>query len=43
MTAHPVLHDTFAIKRTSPTLVSRVFAAFPTKEAKEALGNNLTV
>ena len=39
MTAHPVIHDTFVIERTYLTPVSRVFAAFTTKEAKEAWGD----
>lgn len=36
MTEQPVIHDTFVIKRTYPTSVSRVFAAFTTKEATDA-------
>jgi uncharacterized protein YndB with AHSA1/START domain len=39
MTDHPVIHDTFVIKRTYPTPVSRVFAAFTTREAKDAWGD----
>jgi len=39
MTKQPVIHDTFVIERTYPTPVSRVFAAFTTKEAKEAWGD----
>jgi uncharacterized protein YndB with AHSA1/START domain len=39
MTEQPVIHDTFVIERTYPTPVSRVFAAFTTKEAKEAWGD----
>jgi uncharacterized protein YndB with AHSA1/START domain len=39
MTAQPVIHDTFVLKRIYPTPVSRVFAAFTTKEAKEAWGD----
>ncbi len=36
MTAHTVIHDTFAIERTYPAPISRVFAAFASKEAKDA-------
>ena len=36
MTDRPVIHDTFEIERTFPAAASRVFAAFTTKEAKEA-------
>lgn len=39
MTEQPVLHDTFVIERTYPTPVSRVFAAFTTREAKDAWGD----
>ena len=39
MTEQPVIHDTFVIERTYPTPVSRVFAAFTTKEAKDAWGD----
>jgi uncharacterized protein YndB with AHSA1/START domain len=39
MTAHSVLHGTFVIERTYPIPVSRVFAAFTTKEAKDAWGD----
>lgn len=39
MTQHPVLHDTFVIERTYPAPVSRVFAAFTTREAKDAWGD----
>lgn len=39
MTAYPVIHDTFVIERTYPTPVSRVFAAFATREAKDAWGD----
>ena len=35
MTAYRVIHDTFVIERTYPTPVSRVFAAFTTKEAQD--------
>ncbi|MGH3253928.1 MAG: SRPBCC domain-containing protein [Streptosporangiaceae bacterium] len=39
MTERPVIHDTFEIERTYPADVSRVFAAFASKEAKEAWGD----
>ena len=39
MTERSVLHDTFVIERTYPAAPSRVFAAFTTKEAKEAWGD----
>ncbi|HLY30120.1 MAG TPA: SRPBCC domain-containing protein [Ktedonobacterales bacterium] len=39
MTKQSVIHDTFVIERTYPTLVSRVFAAFTTQEAKDAWGD----
>ena len=39
MTERPVIHDTFEIERTYPASVSRVFAAFTSKEAKEAWGD----
>lgn len=39
MTERPVIHDTFAIERTYPAPVSRVFAAFASKEAKDAWGD----
>src|SRR5579863_3482202 len=39
MTEQAVIHDTFAIERTYPAAVSRVFAAFASKEAKEAWGD----
>ena len=35
MTEQRVIHDTFVIERTYPTSVSRVFAAFTTKEAQD--------
>jgi uncharacterized protein YndB with AHSA1/START domain len=35
----PVIHDTFAIERTYPASASRVFAAFASKEAKDAWGD----
>jgi uncharacterized protein YndB with AHSA1/START domain len=39
MTERPVIHDTFTIERTYPATASRVFAAFASKEAKEAWGD----
>ena len=39
MTERTVIHDTFEIERTFPAPVSRVFAAFASKEAKEAWGD----
>jgi uncharacterized protein YndB with AHSA1/START domain len=36
MTERPVIHDMFEIERTYPASPSRVFAAFASKEAKEA-------
>jgi len=39
MTALPVIHHTFVIERTYPAPVSRVFAAFTTREAKDAWGD----
>lgn len=39
MTERPVIHDTFVIERTYPAPVSRVFAAFTTREAKDAWGD----
>jgi uncharacterized protein YndB with AHSA1/START domain len=39
MTDRPVIHDTFEIERTFPASVSRVFAAFASKEAKDAWGD----
>lgn len=39
MTERPVIHDTFAIERTYPAPASRVFAAFASKEAKDAWGD----
>ena len=35
MTEQPVIHNTFVIERAYPTSVSRVFAAFTTKEAQD--------
>ncbi len=39
MTSPAVIHDTFEIGRTFPASPSRVFAAFASKEAKEAWGD----
>jgi uncharacterized protein YndB with AHSA1/START domain len=39
MTERPVIHDTFVIERTYPAPASRVFAAFASKEAKDAWGD----
>ncbi len=39
MTERSVLHDTFVIERAYPAPASRVFAAFTTKEAKDAWGD----
>ena len=39
MTERPVIHDTFEIERTYPAAVSRVFAAFASKEAKDTWGD----
>jgi uncharacterized protein YndB with AHSA1/START domain len=39
MTARSVIHDTFTIERTYPAASGRVFAAFASKEAKEAWGD----
>jgi uncharacterized protein YndB with AHSA1/START domain len=39
MTERLVIHDTFAIERTYPAPASRVFAAFASKEAKDAWGD----
>ena len=39
MTDRSVLHDTFVIERAYPAPASRVFAAFTTKEAKDAWGD----
>jgi uncharacterized protein YndB with AHSA1/START domain len=38
MTKRLVIHDTFAIERIYPAPVSHVFAAFASKEAKDAWG-----
>jgi uncharacterized protein YndB with AHSA1/START domain len=39
MTELAVIHDTFEIERTYPAAVSRVFAAFASKEAKDTWGD----
>jgi len=39
MTEHSVIHDTFSVERTYPAAPSRVFAAFASKEAKDAWGD----
>lgn len=39
MTERPVIHDTFEIERSFPASVSRVFAAFASKEAKDTWGD----
>jgi uncharacterized protein YndB with AHSA1/START domain len=39
MTERPVIHETFEIERTFPASVSRVFAAFASKEAKDTWGD----
>jgi uncharacterized protein YndB with AHSA1/START domain len=39
VTQQSVIHDTFAIERTYPVVVSRVFAAFASKEAKDVWGD----
>ena len=38
MTAHSVIHHTFMVERTYPASPSRVFAAFASREAKDAWG-----
>lgn len=40
MTDSSVIHDTFSIERTYPAAPSRVFAAFASKEAKDAWGDD---
>jgi uncharacterized protein YndB with AHSA1/START domain len=40
MTERSVIHDTFAVERTYPATPSRVFAAFASKEAKDAWGED---
>jgi uncharacterized protein YndB with AHSA1/START domain len=39
VTERPIIHDTFVIERTYPVPAARVFAAFTSKEAKEARGD----
>jgi len=39
MTEPSVIHDTFVLERTYPATPSRVFAAFASKEAKDAWGD----
>ena len=39
MTERSVIHDTFVLERTYPATPSRVFAAFASKEAKDAWGD----
>jgi uncharacterized protein YndB with AHSA1/START domain len=39
MAERPVIHNTFVIERTYPATASRVFAAFASKEAKDAWGD----
>lgn len=39
MTDRSVIHDTFSIERTYPAAPSRVFAAFTSREAKDAWGD----
>jgi uncharacterized protein YndB with AHSA1/START domain len=39
MTELAIIHDTFELERTYPASPSRVFAAFASKEAKEAWGD----
>ena len=39
MSDRSVIHDTFSIERTYPAAPSRVFAAFASKEAKDAWGD----
>ena len=40
MTERSVIHDTFCIERTYPASPSRVFAAFASREAKDAWGGD---
>lgn len=40
MTDSSVIHDTFSIERSYPAAPSRVFAAFASKEAKDAWGDD---
>jgi len=39
MTERSVIHDTFSVERTYPVAQSRVFAAFASREAKDAWGD----
>jgi uncharacterized protein YndB with AHSA1/START domain len=39
MTERSIIHDTFVLERTYPASPSRVFAAFASKEAKDAWGD----
>jgi uncharacterized protein YndB with AHSA1/START domain len=43
VTDSSVIHDTFSIERTYPAAPSRVFAAFASKEAKDAWGDDPSV
>jgi uncharacterized protein YndB with AHSA1/START domain len=43
VTDRTVIHDTFSIERTYPAATSRVFAAFASKEAKNAWGDDPNV
>ena len=40
MAERSVIHDTFSVERNYPAVPSRVFAAFASKEAKEAWGDD---
>jgi len=40
MTERSVIHDTFSVERTYPAAPSRVFAAFASREAKDAWGDD---
>jgi uncharacterized protein YndB with AHSA1/START domain len=40
MTDSSVIHDTFSIERSYPAVPSRVFAAFASREAKDAWGGD---
>ena len=40
MSERTVIHDTFSIQRTYPAAPSRVFAAFASREAKDAWGGD---
>jgi uncharacterized protein YndB with AHSA1/START domain len=40
MTERSVIHDTFSVERTYPVAQSRVFAAFASREAKDAWGDD---